>query len=587
MTSYVPPLRDMWFVIDQVLELPQAWRQLAPHAEIDGDIARQVLEEAGRFTADILAPTNGPGDLEGCHFHDGVVTTPRGYREAYRAYVDGGWPALACDPEAGGQGLPKSLNAALLEMTSAANHAWSMYAGLLHSAYACLHAYASPELKARYLDKVVSGEWASTMCLTEPQAGSDLGLLRSRAEPQPDGSYAVSGNKIFISGGEHDLTDNILHLVLARLPDAPPGTRGISLFLVPKFLPDELGGARNAVYCDGIEKKMGIKGSATCAMRFEAAKGWMVGEPNRGLQAMFVMMNAARLQVALQGLGHADAAYTRALRYATERTQSRAPVRQAAERPADPLVAHPAMRRSLLDQRCVVEGGRVLAYWAGHLLDVAEGAADADQRRQAEDMLALLTPVLKSYLTDAGFQVASKALQVFGGYGYVHEYEVEQTLRDSRIAMIYEGTNEIQAIDLLVRKVVSDGGKRFEQLLAHVLAEAARPGVMPAYAQAISRLVDQVRGVVADITGQAGHDAEAPFRVADDFLSLTAVLLMAHAWAALDRVAAASQAEAAEFLAAKREAAAHYFRYAVPEAEWHLARIVAGRDALPQIGLLD
>lgn len=587
MASYVPPLRDIWFVIDQVLELPRAWQSMDIYADFDADTARLVLEEAGRFTSEVLAPTNGPGDLEGCHFENGEVTTPAGYREAYRAYVEGGWPALACDPEVGGQGLPKALNAALLEMTAAANHAWSMYAGLLHSAYSCLHAYASPELKERYLAKVVSGEWASTMCLTEPQAGSDLGLLRSRAEPLDDGSYAISGNKIFISGGEHDLTDNILHLVLARLPDAPAGTRGISLFLVPKFLPEELGGERNTVYCDGIEKKMGIKGSSTCAMRFERARGWLVGEPNRGLQAMFVMMNAARLQVALQGLGHADASYNRALRYAVERQQSRAPIRGDASRAADPIVEHPAMRRSLLDQRCIVEGGRVLAYWGAQMLDVAEGDSDPAQRELAETHLALLTPVLKSYLTDAGFQVASKALQIFGGYGYVHEYEVEQTVRDSRIAMIYEGTNEIQAIDLLVRKIVSDGGRRFETLLAKVLEHARQPGVRPEYAAGIERLHDAVRDVVREVCERAAQDAEAPYRVADDFLALVSVLLMAHAWATLDRVAAQGQGESPEFLEAKRQSAEHYFRFGVPEADLHLARIRAGLAPLPQVGLIE
>ncbi|MCK9510099.1 MAG: acyl-CoA dehydrogenase family protein [Pigmentiphaga sp.] len=585
MTSYVPPLRDMWFVIDQVLHLPRAWARMPAFADIDADIARQVLEEAGRFTTDILAPTNSPGDLEGCHFTNGEVTTPQGYKEAYRAYVEGGWPALACDPEAGGQGLPNALNAVLLEMTAAANHAWSMYAGLLHGAYACLHAFASPELKERYLGKVVSGEWAGTMCLTEPQAGSDLGLLRSRAEPRGDGSYAISGNKIFISGGEHDLTDNIVHLVLARLPDAPAGTRGISLFLVPKLLPEELGGGRNAAYCDGIEKKMGIKGSATCAMRFEDAQGWLVGEANRGLQAMFVMMNAARIQVALQGLAHADAAHGRALRYALERQQSRAPVREQAERPADPLTAHPAMRRTLLDQRCVVEGGRVLAYWGAHLLDTAEGAPDAGDREQAENHLALLTPILKAYLTDAGFQVASQALQVFGGYGYVHEYEVEQTLRDSRIALIYEGTNEIQAIDLLVRKIVSDGGRRFGALLDVVAADAREAGAS-AHGPALAALVDTVRGVTGEICASAADDAEYPFRVADDFLRLAALTFMAHAWLRLDRAASGEAREAADFLAAKREAAGHFFRYNLPEAELHVARIRAGRENLPAVALI-
>ncbi len=583
MTSYVPPLRDMWFVLDAVLDLPGAWSRMPDFAELDGETARQVLDEAGRFTRDILAPTNAPGDLEGCHYHEGSVTTPAGYREAWKAYVDNGWPALACDPEVGGQGLPSALNATLLEMTSAANHAWSMYAGLLHGAYACLHAYGSAELKARYLPRMVSGEWASTMCLTEPQAGSDLGLLRTRAEPQDDGSYAISGNKIFISGGEHDLTDNIIHLVLARLPDAPAGTRGISLFLVPKMLPDEEGGGRNPVYCDGIEKKMGIKGSATCAMRFDGARGWLVGEPHRGLQAMFVMMNAARLQVGLQGLGHAAASYERALHYAVERVQSRAPQRARPDQPADPLVAHPAVRRSLLDQRCVVEGGRVLAYWTAHLIDEAEHHPEDAVRSQAEGLLALLTPVVKSYLTEAGFRLSSDALQIFGGYGYVHEYAVEQTLRDSRIALIYEGTNEIQAIDLLVRKVVGDGGRRMQGLLDRVLTDCQGDHVTPRLADALQEQVARLRDVTQHILTRVADDAEYPYRVADDYLRLVAVVLIAHAWLRIDRVAAAGRGEAPDYLDDKRAAAEHCFRYLLPECSLYHERIRAAEVPLAQI----
>ncbi len=583
MTSYLPPLRDMWFVLDSVLQLPRAWAQMPHFADLDADTARQVLEEAGRFTRDILAPTNAPGDLEGCRYHDGKVSTPAGYREAWRAYVESGWPALACDPEVGGQGLPNSLNATLLEMTAAANHAWSMYAGLLHGAYACLHAYGSEELKARYLPQLVSGEWASTMCLTEPQAGSDLGLMRTRAEPLEDGSYAITGNKIFISGGEQDLTDNIVHLVLARLPDAPAGTRGISLFLVPKILPEDLGGQANTLYCDGIEHKMGIKGSATCSMRFEAAKGWIVGEPHRGLQAMFVMMNSARLQVGLQGLGHAGASYERALRYAAERVQSRAPVRAQPEQAADPILAHPAVRRSLLNQRCVVEGGRVLAYWTAHLIDQAEQHPDDASRSQAEGLLALLTPIVKSYLTEAGFQLSSDALQIFGGYGYIHEYAVEQTLRDSRIALIYEGTNEIQAIDLLVRKVVGDGGQRLQSLLQIMRDDCSAPGVNPRFAEALRQQIDNLHQITTHILERAASDAEYPYRVADDYLRLVAVVLIAHAWLRTDRVAAAGEGEAGDFLAAKRSAAEHCFRYLLPECSLYHARIRAAEEPLAEI----
>ena len=365
MWHYEPPLRDMRFVIDEVLQAPVAWAAMPAFDGLDADTAAEVLAQAGRFAAEVLAPLNGPGDLAGCSWRDGEVGTPPGYRAAYEAFVAGGWPALACDPECGGQGLPQLLNAALYEMLAAANHAWTMYPGLLHGAYECLHAHAhaGSELRERYLPKVTSGEWLSTMCLTEAHAGSDLGLLRTRAEPLADGSYAVSGQKIFISGGEHDLTDNIVHLVLARLNGAPPGTKGLSLLLVPKILPD---GTRNAVHCDSIEKKMGLKGSATCTMRFEQAKGWLLGEPNRGLAAMFLMMNAARLHVGLQGLGHLEVSTQNALRYAAERAQSRAPQRPEGEPAAevDAIILHPAIRRTLWTLQARTEGGRVLAYWA-------------------------------------------------------------------------------------------------------------------------------------------------------------------------------------------------------------------------------
>ncbi|HNK18084.1 MAG TPA: acyl-CoA dehydrogenase family protein, partial [Piscinibacter sp.] len=470
MWQYEAPLRDMRYVIEDVLGLPAQWAALPAFAELDADTARAVLAEAARFATEVLAPTNANGDLEGCTLADGEVRTPRGYKEAYRAFVEAGWPALACDPAVGGQGLPQVLNAALYEMLAAANHAWTMYPGLLHGAYECLHLHASEELKQRYLGKVVSGEWLSTMCLTEAHAGSDLGLLATRATPAADGSYRLKGTKIFISGGEQDLTDNIVHLVLARLPDAPPGTKGISLFLAPKFLPD---GTRNPLRCDGIEKKMGIKGSATCVMAFDGATGWLVGEPNRGLQAMFAMMNAARLHVALQGLAHAQNAHRNAVVYAHERLQSRAPVREG-KAAADPIVLHPAMRRTLLRQRVLVEGARLIAYEAAHLIDLAEHAGDAAQRERAQEQAALLTPVLKSFLTDNGFALASDALQVFGGHGYTHDWGIEQCLRDARIAMIYEGTNQIQAIDLVVRKLVTDGGRAFAAWLETLAASLPR-----------------------------------------------------------------------------------------------------------------
>ncbi len=579
MWQYEAPLRDMRYVIEDLLGLPAQWATLPAFAELDADTARQVLGEAARFATEVLAPTNANGDLEGCTLKDGEVRTPSGFREAYRAFVEAGWPALACDPAVGGQGLPQVLNAALYEMLAAANHAWTMYPGLLHGAYECLHLHASGDLKERYLGKVVSGEWLSTMCLTEAHAGSDLGLLSTRATPAADGSYRLKGTKIFISGGDHDLTDNIVHLVLARLPDAPPGTKGISLFLAPKFLPD---GSRNPLRCDGVEKKMGIKGSATCVMAFDGATGWLVGEPNRGLQAMFAMMNAARLHVALQGLAHAQNAHRNAVVYAHERLQSRAPLRGEAKSAADAIVLHPAMRRSLLRQRVLVEGARIIAYEAAHLIDLAEHAGDAAARERAQEQAALLTPVLKSFLTDNGFGLASDALQVFGGHGYTHDWGVEQCVRDARIAMIYEGTNQIQAIDLVVRKLVADGGRRFcawlDTLVAGLPREARFAGAAAGQIHCLAKLA-------RDVVAAARDDAELPFRVADDLLRATALALVAHAWARADVVSSRPEHAGDAFHAAKRESAAHCFAHLRPEFDHALAQARAGWQPFAQVAL--
>ena len=579
MWQYEAPLRDMRYVIEDLLGLPAQWAGVPAFAELDADTARQVLAEAARFATEVLAPTNAAGDLEGCTLADGEVRTPTGFKEAYRAFVEAGWPALACDPAVGGQGLPQVLNAALYEMLAAANHAWTMYPGLLHGACECLQLHASDALKQRYLGKVVSGEWLSTMCLTEAQAGSDLGLLSTRATPAADGSYRLKGTKIFISGGDHDLTDNIVHLVLARLPDAPAGSKGLSLFLAPKFLPE---GSRNALRCDGLENKMGIHGSATCVMAFDGATGWLVGEPNRGLQAMFAMMNAARLHVALQGLAHAQNAHRNAVAYAHERLQSRAPVRGEATGAADPIVLHPAMRRMLLRQRVLVEGARVIAYEAAHLIDLAAHAPDAAVRERAQAQAALLTPVLKSYLTDNGFALASEALQVFGGHGYTHDWGIEQCVRDARIAMIYEGTNQIQAIDLVVRKLVADGGRRFAAWLESLAATLPAGGTHAAAAlEQLRRLAE----LAADVVRDSRDDAELPFRVADDVLRATALALIAHAWARADAVSARPEHAGDAFHAAKRERAAHCFAHLRPEFDHALAQSRAGWQPFARVAL--
>ncbi|TBU83144.1 acyl-CoA dehydrogenase [Pseudomonas daroniae] len=576
MWHYHAPLRDMQFVLEHWLQAHAAWAELPSFADLDLPLALQVLEEAGRFSSGVLAPLNASGDRQGCCWQDGEVSTPDGFVEAYRAYVQGGWPALACDPAHGGQGLPQLLDAALQEMLYASNHAWSMYTGIAHGAYLCLQAHAPEGIRTRYLESIVNGQALPTMCLTEPQAGSDVGLLRCRAEGQPDGSYRVSGNKLFISGGEHDLTDDILHLVLARLPNAPSGSRGVSLFLVPKLLDD---GRRNAVRCDGIEHKMGIKGSATCSLSFDGAQGWLIGEANRGLAALFVMMNSARLHVGLQGLGHAEAAWQNAAEYARQRQQMRAPARPAGVAAAgtDPIHYHPAMRLALLRLRTVSQGLRVIGYWGAHLLDQAEHAASAGARQQAQRLASLLTPVIKAFFTDQGFHLASEALQVFGGYGYIGEYAIEQTLRDSRIAMIYEGSNEIQANDLLLRKVLGDGGAALDELLAVFEQEVAAGGE---YAEQLKALCVRFRGLVKDIFAHAQNDDEYPYRIAGDFLHLIGWSLLAFAWARSARLVQPLLAEDCWYQK-KLDSAAFFFSYLLPEIELRTARIDAARAPLP------
>jgi len=584
MWGYVAPLRDMQFVLDEWLEAGKDWAQIPAFAELGADTVQQILAAAADFAAHTLQPINLPADRSGCRWEAGDVRTPQGFVQAYRQFREAGWPALACDPEYGGQGLPLLLNAALYEMLMAANHAWSMYPGIVHGAYDCLRTHASREIRSRYLPKIVSGEWLCTMCLTEPQAGSDVGLVRTRAEPRADGTYSISGTKIFISGGEHDLTDNILHLVLARLPDAPAGTRGISLFLVPKRLPTA-GSPANALRCEGIEKKMGIKGSATCVMNFGGAQGWLIGEPHRGLAAMFVMMNAARLHVGLQGLGHAEMAYQNARRHAAERRQMRSPERpadagEAHPGGADPIDFHPAMRRTLMTLRALVEGERALGYWSAHLLDLAEHDPDESRRAAAQDLLSLLTPVIKSFFTENGFNLSSAALQVFGGYGYIQDYGIEQSLRDSRIAMIYEGSNEIQGVDFLVRKVIGDGGRKFKLLLQWIADEAAACRAVPALEQfgaELDALTGRWQKVTGEIIAEAGTAPAAAYGIAGDHLRVAGLCLLGACWARTARVSMARSQE--PFYRGKLDAARFYFDCLLPEAGWRLDLI--GRRHLP------
>ncbi|WP_373847542.1 acyl-CoA dehydrogenase [Delftia acidovorans] len=584
-SHYQPPLQDIRFVQQHWLGAEADWRRMPAHEALDQETADMVVEAAGRFCADVLAPLNGPADLQGCRLEEGRVRTPDGFPEAYAAFVEAGWPALACAPEAGGQGLPQLLDAALHEMLASANHGWTMYPGILHGAYACLHAHGDAHLRATYLPHIVSGRWLATMCLTEPQAGSDLGLLRSQARPRSDGSYSLDGSKIFISGGDQDMSENIVHLVLARLPDAPAGTRGLSLFLAPRGIPQDGGGfLPNAIHCDGIEKKMGIKGSATCAMRFEGAQAWLVGQPHQGLAAMFVMMNSARLHVGLQGLGHAEMAWQLARAYAAERRQMRAQPRPAdAQGPADPIALQPAVQRMLADLRVWTEGMRAIAGWVAHQLDLAEQAPDAEERAQAHALASLLTPVVKSFFTERGFALASEALQVFGGYGYVHEYRIEQTLRDARIAMIYEGTNQIQALDLLQRKVAASGGAALAPLLAALREEAAAceaAGMEPGLAGALRSWSDRTEALTGALCARAAGDAPLLARCAEDYLRLVGTLCMAFAWA---RAARVSQPLADPALRrSKADSAAWFFAHGLLDAEHWLRRTEsAARTPLP------
>ena len=524
---FEPNVADIDFILHEVLQATEPMQALAPYAEIDSALMHEVVAQAGKFVAQAIAPLQAVGDSVGCQWDSGQVRTPPGFKEAYRAFWQAGWPALACAPQDGGQGLPTVLEAVLYEMLSGANHGWTMAPGLLHGAYECLKHHGSEALRARYLEKIATGEWLATMCLTEPHAGSDLGLARTKAEVQGDGSYALSGTKIFISGGEHDLTDNIIHLVLARLPDAPPGPKGLSLFLAPKILPQ---GQANTVHCDRIEEKMGLHGSPTCVMRFDQATAWLIGEPNRGLNAMFVMMNAARLHVGLQGIGLLEAAWQKAHAYAQERRQMRAPKAVMSSSP-DPIAQHPAMRRILHTQRAWIDAGRVLAYRTALELDLAKHHADAGRCHLAQQWCSFVTPVLKAAWTAQAFSGASDCLQVFGGHGYVREWGIEQIVRDARVSMIYEGTNEIQAIDLLVRKVLPDAG-----LGLHGLLQSLCDGLdtqRPAHARFAGQ-VAALHQVTQELVAQAPADPELAYWLADDYLRAVAVLLLSWAWLKID-----------------------------------------------------
>ena len=573
MSQYVAPLRDMQFVLHELLQVEAELKQLPKHAEIDADTINQVLEEGGKFTSKVLFPLNHSGDREGCHLDAAthVVTTPKGFKEAYRQYVEAGWPALSCDPAYGGQGLPVVVYNSLSEMLNAANQAWYMYPGLSHGAYACVHEHGTAEQKRLYLPKLVSGEWTGTMCLTEAHCGTDLGLLRSKAEAQADGSYKITGSKIFISAGEHDMAANILHLVLARLPDAPAGTKGISLFLVPKFIPaaDGAPGARNAITCGAIEEKMGIHGNSTCQMNMDGATGWLVGQPNKGLNAMFVMMNAARLGVGMQSLGQTEVAYQNALVYAKDRLQMRSLSGiKAPNLPADPIIVHPDVRRMLLTAKAYAEGGRAFTSFVALQIDRELHHPDEGARKDAADLVTLLTPIVKAFITDNGWIATSEAMQVYGGHGYISEWGMEQYVRDARINMIYEGTNTVQSLDLLGRKVLMDNGAKLKKFGALVQAFVEENGTDEAMSEFVTPL-GELGGKLTKLTMEIGMKA---FRNQDEvgaaavpYLRVVGHLVYAYFFARMAKLALAKLDSGDGFYKAKLATARFYFARLLPE----------------------
>jgi acyl-CoA dehydrogenase len=591
MAHYTPPLRDIQFLMHEVLDAVPQLQALPPHADTSAELIDQVLEEGGKFCAEVLFPINRSGDEEGCTYvGNGVVKTPKGFKEAWRQFKEAGWPTLTASTEFGGQGLPSSVGIAFQEMMNSANQAWTMYPGLTHGAYDCLKAHGTPEQKALYLPKLVSGEWMGTMCLTEPHCGTDLGMLRSKAEANADGSFAITGTKIFISSGEHDMADNIIHLVLARLPDAPAGTKGISLFIVPKVLPAADGslGARNGITCGRIEEKMGIHGNATCEMNLIGATGWLVGQPNKGLNAMFVMMNAARIGVGMQSLGLMEIAYQGSAAYAKDRLQSRSLTgAKAPEKPADPIIVHPDVRRMLLTQRAFAEGGRCFAYWLALQADVAESHPDEDERKAAHDLLSLLTPVVKAFITDNAFLTTNLALQVHGGHGYIREWGMEQYVRDARINMIYEGTNTIQSLDLLGRKVLGDNGaklKAFGKMIEAFVEEEGTNDTMSEFVTPLAELGDKVTKLTMELGMKAFGSADEAGAAAVDYLRVIGHLVHAYFWARMAKVALAkveADGTAVEpFYIAKLATARFYFAKLLPETASLIRSARAGAKTL-------
>ena len=600
MATYTAPLRDIRFVLHELLD-STALSAMPGYEQATPDLMDAVIEEAAKLSQNVLFPLNLSGDAEGCTYENGVVRTPKGFKEAYTHLIEGGWTSLACDPAYGGQGMPMLLSTVFEEMVSSANLAFGMYSGLSHGAYRAIHAHASDELKSEYLPKLVDGTWSGTMCLTEPHCGTDLGMIRTKAEDAGDGSYRITGTKIFISAGEHDLTENIIHLVLAKLPGAPAGTKGISLFLVPKFVPVEgRPGPRNGVMCGSIEHKMGIHGNSTAVMNFDGAQGWLVGRENSGMRSMFTMMNAARLAVGMQGLGIAETAYQSAAAYAKDRRQGKSVARSDAKETkstdatpdssvsvADPIIVHPDVRRMLLETRSMTEAGRALSYWVGLELDRAEHDPDPVVRQEADDLVALLTPIVKAALSDLGSEAANNAVQVLGGHGYVHEWGVEQLVRDARIAQIYEGTNGIQALDLVGRKLGQDAGRllrRFFHPVSAWLEAHADDEELASFTGPTTKAFGRLQQATMTVAQRGLARPEEAAAAATDYLRLFALVAMGFMWCRMaevsrDKLKAGANGES-PFYQAKLDVGRFYMARVLPRHSTHFQGIMAGGETL-------
>lgn len=583
MPAYKAPLRDLKFVTQEVFDSESHYQKLG-FEDVNNELMDAIFTEAAKFVEEVVSPTNEPGD-DGCVWEDGNVTTPAGFKEAYEKYVEGGWPTLAHGEEFGGQGLPSSLAKVVSEMVSSANHSFAMFPGLSEGCIATLEAWGTEEQQQMFLPKLVEGAWTGTMCLTEAHCGTDLGMLRTKAEPNDDGSYTLNGTKIFISAGEHDLSENIIHLVIARIPGSPEGTRGISLFLVPKFNIDTDGNVldRNGVNCGSIEHKMGIHGSPTCVINFDDAKGYLIGEVNRGLNNMFTFMNAARISVAGEGVAAAEASFQGALAYAKERLQSRSltgPKNKDAN--ADPIIVHPDVRRMLLTQKSIAEGGRAFATFLSQDVDTVLAAKSEDDVLKANNRLALLTPVAKAFLTEAAFECTSHGVQVFGGHGYVKEWGMEQLMRDTRISMIYEGTTGVQALDLLGRKVMGSKGALLEEFAGEMMAYCQSVQATEKTGAMINSLMAQVQNLgklTQDIAGKAAQNPDEIGAASFDYLMLCGYVMVAYMWLKMSVVAEAKLADSDEdkaFYQAKLQTAQFYFDRILPRAEGHLACIKSG-----------